>query len=77
MGGCTSKPKVLKGDEAEPLEPAPQKAVEEEEKKEKAVVKAAAVVDDEAKKDKDEATDDDNGSKSRSLGNLFKEVTVS
>mgnify|MGYP004705540601 CR=1 FL=1 len=82
MGACTSKPKVLKGDVPEEKvkapEPAPKEVVvEEEEKKDDAVEKAAAVVvEEEVKKDEDvaAAAGDEKVTRSRSLGNLFKEV---
>ncbi|KAL3527953.1 hypothetical protein ACH5RR_012609 [Cinchona calisaya] len=73
MGGCTSKPKVLKGDEAEALAPAPQKVEEEKEAVKAAATAAVVVVEGDVKKDQDGAAADDNGNKSRSLGSLFKE----
>lgn len=89
MGGCATKPKVLKGDEPEIPAPAPSKeAVPEPKEAALAVAVAVAVAaDGEKKVEADEVAEekyvidddaiDDQSNKRRSLSNLFQEVSVS
>lgn len=83
MGGCATKPKVLKGDEPEIPAPAPSKEAVPEPKEAALAVAADGekkVEADEVAKDKDVIDDDaidDQSNKRRSLSNLFQEVSVS
>ncbi|KAG8497244.1 hypothetical protein CXB51_008485 [Gossypium anomalum] len=79
MGGCATKPKVLKGDEPEIPAPAPSKEAVPEPKEAALAVAADGekkVEADEVAKDKDVIDDDaidDQSNKRRSLSNLFQE----
>ncbi|MFQ6663371.1 hypothetical protein Gotur_030923 [Gossypium turneri] len=79
MGGCATKPKVLKGDEPEIPAPAPSKEAVPEPKEAALAVLADGekkVEPDEVAKDKDVIDDDaidDQSNKRRSLSNLFQE----
>ncbi|KAK8652724.1 hypothetical protein V6N13_126749 [Hibiscus sabdariffa] len=78
MGGCATKPKVLKGDEGEG--PSPKEAVPEAKEAAAAADQAENKVEADKASDNKDVTDDnidDQSNKKRSLSNLFKEVSVS